>query len=180
MLSQVLHASFADTAEQRASDRRILRLDAYLATPAVSGGIRVHNLSRTGMLVECSVDIAVGSQLEVELAGDSSHPAEVVWADEGLVGCRFARPLTQAQLSAALLRSRPGGAEGVVRKESTSAQHVALARLQKQLGATQSEVNQAPVPGAALPLQQRMWWIIGLGTAAWAVPAAVAWTLIAA
>ena len=108
MLSHALHASFADPADQRVSDRRVLRLEARVASPAGAGGVEVHNLSRTGMLLECTAGAAAGSAIEVELPGGSLHCAEVVWTDEGLFGCRFDKPLTRAQLSAALLRSEVG------------------------------------------------------------------------
>ena len=41
MLSNALTASFADSSEQRVSDRRLLRLDARVATTAGRGGVQV-------------------------------------------------------------------------------------------------------------------------------------------
>ena len=107
MLSHALSASFANPSEHRVSDRRVLRLEARLAMPAGEGGIEVHNLSRTGMLVESTAAVPAGTVLEVELPSGTSHRAKVVWADEGLFGCRFERPLSRASLSAALLRAAP-------------------------------------------------------------------------
>lgn len=174
MLNQVLHASFADNADQRGSDRRRLRLDASLAAPGGQGDIRVHNLSRTGMLVECALDVAVGAGIEVELVGGSLHPAEVVWADERLLGCRFARPLSQAQLSAALLRSAPGIPAEAPPAGAAPGQQAVMPRLKERIGADR---EMAPAGPAKLPLQQRMWLIVALGTACWAAPAAAAWML---
>lgn len=171
MLSHALYASFADNAEQRVSDRRVLRLEARVATPAGEGGIQVHNLSRTGMLVECDSAVPVGSSIEVELPGGTSHRASVVWADEYLFGCRFDEILTQGELSAALLRSAPKAPEQVA---SQQAHEQAMARLRDHWG--EEEVrNQRAVVEPKLPLGTRLWVILGLGLAGWAVPAAAAW-----
>lgn len=170
MLSHALYASFADSAEQRASDRRVLRLEARVATPAGEGGIKVHNLSRTGMLIESGTGVPVGTMIEVELPGGAHRRAEVVWADEGLLGCRFAKPLSQAVLSAALLRSAPltpsPSADGVL------ARNEAVARLREHWtveSATALPGNQRMPPGL------RMWIIGGLGLASWVALAATVW-----
>ncbi len=171
-MNHALQARFANTADQRASDRRILRLEARAATLAGEGGIEVHNLSPTGMLMECATALPADCALEVELPGGSTHRAQVVWADEGLFGCRFERPLTKAQLSAALLRSAPRVPKG----ERTLPPHTP---------ATASQLNLAPqrratVPDAdQWPLHTRLRVIAGLALAAWAVPAAAAmWVLL--
>lgn len=168
MLNHALHASFADAPDQRSSDRRVLRLEARIATPAGNGGIEVHNLSRSGLLVEGACDVAAGSRIEVELPGGTSRSAEVVWADDNLFGCRFLAPLTKAQLSAALLRSAPLAPSSRV---EALTQAEALARLRQHW---EIERHEAPVSAAAadLPLGTRMWIIAGLALAAWAVPAA--------
>lgn len=173
MLSHALFASFADNAENRASDRRVLRLEARVATPAGEGGIQVHNLSRSGLLLEGVTGVAAGSEIEVELPGGTSHRAEVVWADDTLFGCRFVQTLTQAQLSAALLRSAPFE-PAAAPKPLTPAE--ALAKLREHW-------DDEPEPQAArpnvrrLPLGKRLWIIAGLGLTGWAVPAAAAWVI---
>ena len=170
MLSHALHASFADSADQRGSDRRLLRLEARVATPAGEGGIQVHNLSRSGLLLEGTAGVAAGAEIEVELPGGTRHRAEVVWADETLLGCRFAKPLTQAQLSAALLRSEPRD-PGV-----DPARPLTQARAPVRLGKYwDDETELAPATGSKLPLANRLWIIGALGAAAWALPAAVVW-----
>ena len=168
MLSHALHASFADASEQRATDRRILRLEAQAATPGGKGGIQIHNLSRTGMLVESGAAVAVGTDIEVELPGGARHRAEVVWRDADLFGCRFAKPLSQATLSAALLRAAPllpSAADAARTHESE-----ALARLRRHWN---FEDDAAPANETGLPLGKRMWIIAGLAVAGWAVPTAV-------
>ena len=175
MLSHALHASFADSADQRRSDRRVLRLEARVAGDAGDGGILVRNLSRTGMLVEGAVGVSVGSELQVELPGGTSHRAEVVWTDDALFGCRFATGLTQAQLSAALLRAAPPApAAGSAPEPPMPAE--AMARLRQHWA--DAPEPEAMLPGdRLLPLGKRLWVIGGLGLAGWAVPAAVAWML---
>ena len=75
--------------------------------PAGEGGIEVHNLSRTGMLVESTTAVPAGTVLEVELPSGTSHRAKVVWTDEGLFGCRFERPLSRAILERGPAPRRP-------------------------------------------------------------------------
>ena len=170
MLSHALYASFTDTAEQRVSDRRTLRLEARVATPAGDGGVEVHNLSRTGMLVECASDVPVGSAIVVELPGGTTHQAEVVWVDEGLFGCRFAAPLSQAQLAAAQLRSAPKPVETAIPNKRDQAE--AFTRLREHWG---METDAAAATERKLPLGTRLWIILGLAMTGWAVPAAAAW-----
>ena len=171
MLSHALHASFADSADQRASDRRVLRLEARVATPSGEGGIQVHNLSRSGLLLEGVTGVIAGSEIEVELPGGTSHRAEVVWADETLFGCRFVHPLTQAQLSAALLRSAPLEPSAAP-KPLTPAE--ALAKLREHWDG-EPEPEAIQTSNRHLPLGMRLWIIGGLGLTGWAVPAAAAW-----
>lgn len=174
MLSHALYASFADKAEQRISDRRVLRLEARAATPAGEGGIEVHNLSRTGMLVECDSVMPVGSTIEVELPGGTSHRASVVWADEHLFGCRFDDVLTQGELSAALLRSAPKIPDLMI---TAHAHDRAMEKLREQWG-EEKIGNQRAAIEPRLPLGTRLWIIIGLGLAGWAAPAAAAYLLL--
>lgn len=172
MLNHALHASFADSADQRASDRRLLRLEASAATPQGRGEIEVHNLSRTGMLAELAGSIDAGAAIEVELPGGTRHRADIVWSDEGLSGCRFAHPLSDAQLSAALLRSSPQLAASAPAQKTCDE---AMARLRQHWD---EEAEPAPASDRKLPLRTRMWIIGGLGLAGWAVPAAAAWLLV--
>lgn len=168
MLSNALTASFADSSEQRVSDRRRLRLDARMATMEGRGGVQVHNLSRTGLLIESTADVPVGSQIEVELPDGQAHAAEVVWTDEVLIGCRFVRTLSQASLSAALLRASPPALIPMV----PDAQAAAMAKLERTW-AREDAVRAAQ--DGRLPLGKRLWIIGGLALAGWAVPAAAAW-----
>lgn len=173
MLSHALSASFADRAEQRVADRRVLRLQAQIATPEGAGGVQVHNLSKTGMLVEASGPVTVGETIEVDLPGGTTHRAEIVWADDALFGCHFAKPLSQAVLSAALLRADPQGSD----KKALSAptHRDALAKLDntwaRDLVAATDEESEK------LPVGVRFLAISGLALIGWAVPAAAAYLL---
>lgn len=173
MLSHALHASFAENTDKRGSDRRVLRLEARVATPAGEGGIRVHNLSCSGLLLEGVTGVAAGAEIEVQLPGGTSHRAEVIWADETLFGCRFAEPLTQAQISTALLRSEPSQHTPSTPTPLTQAE--ALAKLREHW-------NEEEEPSSArdrrLPVGTRAWIIVGLALGGWAVPVAGALILL--
>jgi hypothetical protein len=166
MLSHALQASFADAREQRTTHRRILRLEALAATAAGEGGIEIHNLSRTGMLVGSASEIELGTALEVEMPGGSRHRAEVVWQDAGLFGCRFSKPLSQATLSAALLRAAPAAAS--VANSPPRQETAALHRLREHWS-FEHEADEVQEP--KLPPGKRLWAILGLAVAAWVVPA---------
>ena len=170
MLSHALHASFADSAEQRVSDRRVLKLAARVATPEGEGGIEVRNLSRSGLLLESITGIETGSFVEVELPGGTRHRAEVVWADETLFGCRFVDPLTRAQLSAALLRAEPVDQAGPETPVLTQVE--SLAKLREHWDDEEAKLR---VRAPKLPVATRLWMIGGLALTGWAVPAAAAW-----
>ncbi|WP_375290612.1 PilZ domain-containing protein [Qipengyuania sp.] len=172
MLSHALTASFADSAEQRISDRRVLRLQAQIATPSGAGGIQVHNLSKTGMLVEADAPVTVGESIEVELPGGATCRAEVVWADDALFGCRFSQPLTKANLSAALLRSEPQALETPAQ---TITHEEARAKLETYWATESAEA--ANDKEAKLPIGVRALTITGLALVGWAVPAATAYVL---
>lgn len=175
MLTNALYASFSDSAEQRVSDRRVMRLEARAATPAGDGGIEVHNLSRTGMLVECDSTVPVGSSIEVELPGGTSHRATVVWADEQLFGCRFEDKLTQGELSAALLRSAPNTSQSPT---AAALHNQALTRLHETWSDERKTTSPRAETDGKLPLARRLLVIFGLGLAGWAVPAAAAYLVL--
>lgn len=171
MLDLALHAHFAENAEQRGSDRRVLQLEAHAATPAGHGDIRIYNLSRTGMLVESKASVAVGTLIEVEMPGGARHGAEVVWHDADLFGCRFSQPLSQATLSAALLRAAP--AVPVISEPELWVDTAALAKLREHWQFEDEDEVEAS-QSSTLPLGRRLWVILGLGLASWAVPVALA------
>jgi transcriptional regulator with XRE-family HTH domain len=106
----MLHATFEPRkpGEKRAAARKRLRLVAPgLRAGGETGEVLVRDLSATGMLLESAEPLAEGESLAIELPRSGSHDARVVWSSGELYGFRFARPLSPAALSAALLRASP-------------------------------------------------------------------------
>lgn len=105
-------AHFEETTDsKRRNQRRTLLLDAAGA-PARGGPTRVliHNLSETGLLIECEAALKAGETIAIDLPQAGPTAAEVVWSSGRLHGCRFETPLGKAALSAAELRSAVEGA----------------------------------------------------------------------
>ena len=98
MLAQISLDAQSD--EQRRTPRRTLRLD-------VAGGATatVRNLSETGLLIESLDMLEVGDAVSLELAVAGNAEARVIWARAPFYGCEFARPISRAVVSAALLRA---------------------------------------------------------------------------
>ncbi|WP_192646011.1 helix-turn-helix domain-containing protein [Sphingopyxis sp. OAS728] len=90
--------------------RRTVRRKLHLsAAGAHSAGadihVLIHNISRSGMLIECDSPLAVDDQIEIELPHAGSVSTMIVWASDNMFGCQFAAPISSAALSAAQLRS---------------------------------------------------------------------------
>lgn len=67
--------------------------------------ITVHNISASGMLLECGDVLEAGALLRVDLPDAPETEAVIVWVSGLLHGCKFTQPLGRSTLSAALLRS---------------------------------------------------------------------------
>lgn len=97
------------TGKKRGQSRRKLRL----ATTAVQGDgeatVDILNISLNGLLVRTSGKLTLDEPVMVVLPTQDEHPAHIVWFADDLYGCRFLTPLTQAELSAVMLRSSPDG-----------------------------------------------------------------------
>ncbi len=86
--------------------RRTLSLDVAGALHSGEGAqVRIHNISSTGLLLECEARLAEGDLLNVDLPEAGVTRAKVVWQSGSLNGCRFDEPVSTATLSAAQLRS---------------------------------------------------------------------------
>lgn len=105
-------ARFEERPERRGAARRILHLgvDAGVPLPFATE-IVVHDLSLTGALLESGAGTHLPEMFEVRLPDGATANATIVWSSANLYGCRFARPISPATLSAALLRSTPPGAQ---------------------------------------------------------------------
>ncbi|WP_172970214.1 PilZ domain-containing protein [Erythrobacter sp. THAF29] len=91
--------------DERVAGRRTVRLATQLASPTERAEALIHDLSGQGLRLETSVDIEEGEQLLVELPYVGPVEAKVVWRKGSVCGCQFNTPVSQAVVSAALLRS---------------------------------------------------------------------------
>lgn len=95
-------------AENRSSGRKTLRLATLGARLSrESEEVLVHDLSAGGLLIESAAAFEVGETLKVDLPHSGQNEAVVVWSSTNFYGCRFAKPLTPAAMSAALLKAFP-------------------------------------------------------------------------
>jgi hypothetical protein len=105
-----LHAaltSYTQPEERRSSGRRTLRLQLPAVPGADASAALVYNLSERGLLLETAAPLGEGDLIIVELPEAGTVTAEVIWSRDGFAGCQFAKRLTAAAVSAALLRSDP-------------------------------------------------------------------------
>ncbi|MBR2173598.1 helix-turn-helix domain-containing protein [Sphingopyxis sp.] len=95
---------------KRRSARRQLQLEVR-GTDASDAAIdvKIHNISLSGMLIECSADLNVDDQFDVHLPQAGTVLTRVIWSSERLYGCQFEKPITPAALSAAQLQSSAVG-----------------------------------------------------------------------
>lgn len=98
--------SINEVAGQSRDKRHALHLETSGAL-ATSGevNVTVHNISSGGMLLETSLALENGDQVEVDLPEAGLVRAQVVWASGMLFGCQFEQPLSVGSLSATQLRA---------------------------------------------------------------------------
>jgi len=93
-------------ADRRDSERHVLKLRVPGSTASEAGVVvLIHDLSRTGLLIETSANLAVGADLEVDLPETGVRQARVVWNGGHYFGCQFHEAISKGGLSAALLKS---------------------------------------------------------------------------
>ncbi|WP_232366874.1 helix-turn-helix domain-containing protein [Alteripontixanthobacter muriae] len=105
--------------------------------------VTIHNISETGMLIECQHALVVGETLAIDLPGAETTSAKVVWLSGHLQGCQFVNPISKAVLSAAQLRSAVGQeVDTSASRDARSAEPfgVRLQRLRKESGLTLEQV----------------------------------------
>lgn len=101
-------ALIAAQRERRGAVRRRLCLEAEAVLSAdLTAPVIVHELSRTGFLMEAAGRIAIGDPLQLQMADLAPIAAQVIWNCGSHYGCEFQRPLPKAVLSTALLKARP-------------------------------------------------------------------------
>ena len=124
--------------------RRTLRLEAEGALPSGEAArVLIHNVSATGLLLECAGGMMVGENLAIDLPQAGLTAARVVWASGPLFGCQFEGPLSPAALSAAELRSAAGSSLAPPPAPAAETMGLRLQRLRKARGLTQSQVAEA-------------------------------------
>jgi len=102
----------APARDRRSSPRRTLFLGSTLETTGEA--VTIHDLSSTGMLIETAADLAPFDGLAVNLPEIGIMPAIIVWNSGRFFGCEFNERLSQATISAGLLRSRPANSAELV------------------------------------------------------------------
>lgn len=151
-MAMLAHLEQTDRSDRRYSDRRVLKLQVPGATASGPGvAVLIHDLSLSGLLLETSAELTVGSDLQIDLPEVGLRPATVVWNSGQYFGCAFATPLPRAALSAALLKNpiAPQPANG-------------------------SDLAEAAEQSGKYPLQVRLWIMLGLALGSWAIIAAIA------
>lgn len=119
--------------KRRASQRRRLTLRVPGAsTSGEASDVVIRDLSKSGLLIESPVPLSVGEEMIVNLPNTAGAAASVIWASGELYGCQFNRALSDAAVSAALLRSEPKDANPGDRAGEPSTPQIFGARL-KQL-----------------------------------------------
>ena len=106
-------AHFEETPEgqrrEREPRRRLLLDTACKSVSGDAATVLIHNLSATGLLIECEAALETGEAIAIDLPQAGPTLATVVWSSGRFHGCHFARPLGKAALTAAELH---GAVEG--------------------------------------------------------------------
>ena len=89
--------------ERRRAPRRALMLGAEAGSEPVT----IRDISLTGMLLETTTPMLVGSGFEAELPHVGKIAVAVVWNSGEFYGCEFEYPVLPAAVSAARLQSEP-------------------------------------------------------------------------
>lgn len=147
-------------ADRRSSKRWAINLRLSADTPASTGvPVVIHDLSVFGILIETRPELAVGTTLDIELPEAGSQSAKVIWRRAGLIGCEFEQPISNASLSAALLRSNFGP------------------KIEPPAAYAQQSAHEEP-NSDKLPLRTRFTIIVACAIACWAVClATIAWII---
>jgi hypothetical protein len=117
----------------------------------------IHDISHTGLLLETTALLTERQALDVELPEVGIVQANVVWRSSRFVGCRFATPVSQAAVSAALLRNPIAPPEGISEE-----------RAWEKLGAL-CEVPENSRDRTALPMAAKASIIVGASLVLWAL-----------
>jgi len=124
----------ADPLRPRAA-RRQLRLESEGFTASgETARVLIHNISATGLLIECASTLAEAERIEIALPQVGSTPAQVVWTSDDFYGCRFDTPVPPSTLGALELYLRLTASPAPSQPGDTLP--VRIARLRKAQGLT--------------------------------------------
>lgn len=94
-------------AEGRRAERRVVNLAASLREPGASvADAEVLNLSTDGFMAVSEMKLEVGQSIWLKLPGLEPQKSQVVWAEEGKAGFKFANPLHPAELEQLVASNR--------------------------------------------------------------------------
>lgn len=97
---------------KRRTVRRKLHLNAHGAHSAGTDiKVVIHNISLSGMLIECDAVLAADDKIEVDLPHAGAVTTNIIWVSGKLFGCEFETPISSAALSAAQLQSAVVGGD---------------------------------------------------------------------
>lgn len=102
----------SEMVERRSAPRPRMRLESVVSTARPAGKAVVLNMSEAGLMIHAYDDLAVDEIFEVVLPQVGSVEAQVAWKRNTLYGCQFLSPITQATISAALLKAQPDASRG--------------------------------------------------------------------
>ena len=104
----ILVAHFQEEAasqDRRSSERH--RIGPVLVSGNPSDGqiVYVTDISTSGLRLRTKAKLEIGEEILVQIPSFSVVPARLVWREGDELGCEFKTPISQAELSAFILRS---------------------------------------------------------------------------
>ena len=82
-----------------------MRLAASTQTESGATNGLIHDLSENGLSLETDAVLNIGETVLVDLPFIGATEGKIIWKEDKLYGCEFLEPISNATLSAALLRS---------------------------------------------------------------------------
>ncbi|MCJ2178603.1 PilZ domain-containing protein [Novosphingobium album (ex Hu et al. 2023)] len=101
-------SGFAEPHDSRERVRRKIRLSVPMANSESWTDALIHDLSETGLMIECAIPLEVGELINFNLPGAEAVEARIIWKRDNRHGCEFLAPISKAVVSAALLQASTG------------------------------------------------------------------------
>lgn len=138
----------ASSLDDRRAPRRDLQIETSGVLPGgIEANVTVHNLSRSGLLLETDLPLEVDEVLAVSLPGFGAADARIVWRSERLYGCAFTDELPEQALSSARIETELGRPRGfglsAPGASGAEAFGTRLNRLRRERGMTLAQVADA-------------------------------------